>query len=239
MFESVATHIGKGIAKLALSWARGAISPRVKDVVLGGLPPECVGTLAPARSLLTDDPFSDTDPGHYLGGNPKNGWVGKLTLRFRLVNESNKAVSVVGIDPGKTSIKERPASSIMFPPQGSISGDAVRFECNLDRDCPSMKRFELSGSLKEYRSSEYYFDEGAVVVRPGEEAFFRIDFLAKRNSYLLKPYLRYRTGRGERFHILEIPLPREGRVYQEDAVMPIERFVRSYERNPPYIVPRG
>ena len=238
MLEVKGMSIGKGLLKLALSWTRGAVQPRLKDVRLGGLLPECVGTIAPAQSLLTGDPFLDVNPGHYLDANPKNGWIGEMTLRFRLANESNKAISVVGISPGEVPVEERAASSILFLPQGSICGDAVRFECDLDQDCPSMRRFELNGSLKEYRSSEYYFDEGAVVVRPDEEVFFRIDFLAKCRSYQIKPYLRYIIGRGDRSHILGVPLPREARLYKEDDVALDERFVRSYEKNPPYIIPR-
>lgn len=208
--------------------------PQFLAVELGGIPPEVIATSTPAENLLTGQIDIDNSISNYLEADARNGWVGECRVRFLLLNKTSQPLRVVGINPNKMSCELRPVSAVLFPSQGAPVGDAVRFECDLDKDQPSMKRFDLVDHARRYRSEEYYFDEGFIEIGPGSQMFFSLIFKAKEFAYCIHPSIVYRI-KGT-VDTLTIPLEREVYIFPVKNFDQKELFRRSFSVDPPYIV---
>lgn len=207
--------------------------PKIENVMLGGIPPEYIATISPAKELLTGDMYVDNSPSHYIKAEPNNGWADECRIRFTLTNESSRSLRIVGILANQTPCSIRPSSSVLFPTQGTPTGDGLRFECRLDKGQPSMRRFDLVNFERRYRSEEYYFDEGFIEVNANETVFFSIVFVAKENAYRIQPEIVYTAGK--RTYSIEIPLARDVFVYPLKDIPESGLFRKSFSSEPPYI----
>lgn len=234
MIERLVARVVEGVSRKATRIVKDVKPPQFTDVILGGIPPEIIATTMSAEKLLTGDISVDNSIDHYINADSKNGWVSECRIRFLLTNKRSLPLRILGINPGKTRCDIRPASSVLFPAQGALMGEAIRFECDLDKNQPSMRRFDLVDFSKRYRSGEYYFDEGFIEIEPERTNFFSIIFTAKAHAYRIQPYIVYQTGKN--VETLTIPLDREVYIYPAKDINSTELFRKSFSLEPPYIV---
>lgn len=208
--------------------------PTFKQVAVGGILPETI----PVVDSLTErarqgEVFDEAFLWSLYSSTPK-ARCHEICLRVWLVNEASGLLRVVGINPHKQILDVQYRSAVLFPPQGVATGDVVRFECNLDTDLPSMRRFKLDGTRRVYTSSEYYFDEGVLEVEPNRMLCLSILFQAHKAVYEVHPELVFELDGETR--ALPIPLEDRAIVCPSEFIPEDERYVRSFDSNPPSIV---
>ena len=159
-------------------------------------------------------------------------WVHELRLRIWIRNTASKVLRITGIAPNKQVLDCKFKSAVAFQPQGAIRGDVVRFECNLDKDSPSMRRFNLDGTRRIYTSSEYYFDEGLPEVEPDHTECISILFKAENRMYEIFPEIVMELN-GRSFSC-EVPTNQRGIVCPFSLIPDDAKFVRTYNLEPPF-----
>lgn len=137
----------------------------------------------------------------------------------------------MGIAPNKRVLNCKYRSAIMFPPQDSIGGDVVRFKCNLDKNAPSMRHFNLKGIQRHYTSCEYYFDEGMLEVEPDNAVCIFILFSSENNVYEMFPEIIAKlNGNTE---AIPVPARRRGIVCPSGVIPNRVRMMRTFRDKPP------
>lgn len=106
---------------------------KLGEVRVGGVVPERIATeVAIDPNLLTANESDAVSPEYYLRSSDHAGWAGECVIRFRLENRSDKRVSIRGIHIDKHKLTISPKGSMLFVPQGRLTGELYRFACYLD-----------------------------------------------------------------------------------------------------------
>ena len=198
----------------------------------GGVLPEAVALPMGIEDLTDDDAASDFEALVRLKDSPENAWCHELRLRMWIRNTSSRLLSIVGIAPNKRVLDLEYGSAIMFPPQGSIGGDVVRFECDLDKDAPSMRRFNLEGIQRTYTSGEYYFEEGMLEIDPGHAICVSALFIAKDKVYEVAPEIIVKLSGS--IEAVPVPTCRRGIVCPSGLIPDEAKMVRTFSGRPPF-----
>lgn len=198
----------------------------------GGISPEAVAFPVSAEDMMRGDAISDFDTLMRLKESAYSAWCHELKLRMRLRNTSSQLLDIVGIAPNKRVLDYEYNSAIMFPPQGSIAGDVVRFECDLDKDVPSMRRFNLEGIRREYTSGKYYFEEGMLEIEPKHVVCISILFHGENSVYEVSPEIIVKLN-GNR-EAISVPTRRRGIVCPSSSIPDEGKMVRTFSGKPPF-----
>lgn len=206
--------------------------PLFERVEYGGILPEAIALTMDAEDLERDNASSDFGAMVDLRESANSAWCHELRLRVWIRNASSRLLDIVGIAPNKKVLDRSYGSAIMFPPQGAAGGDVIRFECNLDKDAPSMRRFDLEGIKRKYTSTEYYFDEGVLEVEPSHVVCISILFHAENNVYEVTPeFIVKLNGNVES---IPVPTDRKGIVCPCTSIPDRGKMVRTYSGKPPF-----
>ncbi|MGI6535996.1 MAG: hypothetical protein ACOX12_06215 [Eggerthellaceae bacterium] len=209
-------------------------TPKFERVEYGGIFPEAIALPMNAEKLMKNDAASDFGALIDLKESPTTAWCHELRLRMWVRNSSTRLLDIVGIAPNKRIVESSYGTAIMFPPQGGVGGDVVRFECNLDKDAPSMRRFDLCGYKKRYASSEYYFDEGVLEVEPHHVVCISILFYATDRVYGISPEIIVNiNGQPES---IPVPADRVGIVCPAGMIPDTGKMVRTFDGKPPFFM---
>ena len=215
--------------------ARRNTPPYVRRCEVGGILPEAIALDIDAKDYQVRPDESESLFADYYSACTTHARCREMRIRLWLENKSSSVMRVVGIQPNKRVVDYSFQSAVAFPPQGAISGEAERFECLLDRDAPTMKKFSLRGTERIYTSTDYYFDEGVLEFSPGHMLCLSIIFVADQRTYQIEPELILEINGNTR----ALPFPLE----QECIICPISvipeemMYVRTFSRTPPFISP--
>lgn len=223
------------VGEFGLRFARSRACPEFERVELGGILPQVFATHKNISAL--ENEFGDDERRFFsnLASDLANGWCGELRLRAWIRNKASRPLRIIGINPMKKVIEPSFASAVVIQSQGSIIGDAIRFECNLDSDYPSMRRFKLEGIRRVYTSAAYYFDEGMIEVEPDHTACISILFWAGNKSYEISPQIIIDLGGA--VEAVSVPMKRRGIVCSPSLIPDSEKYTRTFSPVRPFVAP--
>ena len=222
-----------GLGKELHNLANRRVWPEFRNVQLGGILPEAIATVESISETLNGGMACGDSLYEHLHRDELNGWCGELRLRAWLVNKAQEPLRIVGILPNKQKLEVSYRSAVVFPPQGFVAGDAVRFVCGLDNNGPSMKSYKIENGKRSYTSSEYYFDEGILEVMPSASLCLSVVFGAYSAVYEVTPELV--VDWGGKLESISIPLERRAIVCPISFIPNKEKYVRTFSGEPPYI----
>lgn len=205
----------------------------IRNVEIGDMPPEFIAIRGDIADCHMQADGAESLTSDYFLIDEMAAWCHKLRLRLWLENRSSVPIHVIGFNTNKNIIDTEYGSAIVFPQQGSITGEAIRFECLLDSDSPSLKLFEIEGQKKVYKSSNYYIDESIIGVFPGQIQCICILFYANQNVYEIKPSLVIEQN--GRIAEIEIPLDRRALVCPASMIPPEKQYMRTFSREVPFV----
>ncbi len=209
----------------------------VTEVRVGGIPPERIATVIPINpNLLARDESDAVSSEYYLRSSEYAGWAGECVVRFRVENCSDRRVSIRGIGVEQTKLTITPRGSMLFIPQGRLTGEVYRFVHHLDaRNSASMASLEWRGGKEYEKLPQNYFDESSIEIPPGFLINFAIHIRTDSESFECQSVtLIYESGK-RKIRECSIPLPRRVCVYAIDSIPPDQMYRRTYKIKAPWI----
>lgn len=236
-FVRIITSIKSQIKKLT---NRGA-PLKLSEVRVGGVVPERIATeVAIDPNLLTANELDAVSPEYYLRSSDHAGWAGECVIRFRLENRSDKRVSIRGIHIDKHKLTISPKGSMLFVPQGRLTGEPYRFACYLDSTgSSSMVLLDGWGCNGRQIIPQNYFDEASIELLPNTLLNFAIHLRAEKESFECRGISLVWESKMGKLKDLAVPLPKKVFVYAFDRVPASQRFRRTYGIVAPWIVLEG
>ena len=214
---------------------------KLGEVRVGGVVPERIATeVAIAPNLLTANESDAVSPEYYLRSSDHAGWAGECVIRFRLENRSDKRVSIRGIHVDKHKMTIDPKGSMLFVPQGRLTGEPYRFACYLDSTgSSSMVLLDDWGCDGRQIIPQNYFDEASIELPPNALLNFAIHLRTEKESFECRGISLVWESKMGKLKNFTVPLPKKVFVYAFDRVPESQRFRRTYDIVAPWITLEG
>ena len=210
---------------------------KLGELRVGGVVPERIATeVAIDPNLLTANESDAVSPEYYLRSSDHAGWAGECVIRFRLENRSDKRVSIRGIHVDKHKLPIDPKGSMLFVPQGRLTGEPYRFACYLDSaGSSSMVLLDSWGCNGRQIIPQNYFDEASIELLPNALLNFAIHLRTEKESFECCGISLVWESKMGKLKDLTVPLPKKVFVYAFDRVPESQRFRRTYDIVAPWI----